>query len=89
MIIVMTRWHEDDLVGRLLGDEYTEKQVVGDHRNLGAGRRYTARSPSCAHEVSLEATGGFEPPNRGFADLRLNHLATSPRPRFPGAEGGI
>ncbi len=27
----------------------------------------------------LEATGGFEPPNRGFADLRLNHLATSPR----------
>ena len=39
MIIVMTRWHEDDLVGRLLGDEYTEKQVVGNHRNLGAGRR--------------------------------------------------
>ena len=47
----------------------------------------------------LEATGGFEPPNRGFADLRLNHLATSPRllegralstgvPCF-GAEGGI
>ena len=27
----------------------------------------------------MEATGGFEPPNRGFADLRLNHLATSPR----------
>ncbi len=27
----------------------------------------------------LEATGGFEPPNRGFADPRLNHLATSPR----------
>src|SRR5690606_6581780 len=26
----------------------------------------------------LEATGGFEPPSRGFADLRLNHLATSP-----------
>ncbi len=26
----------------------------------------------------MEATGGFEPPNRGFADLRLNHLATSP-----------
>ncbi len=27
----------------------------------------------------LEATGGLEPPNRGFANLRLNHLATSPR----------
>ena len=26
----------------------------------------------------LEATGGFEPPNKGFADPRLNHLATSP-----------
>ena len=26
----------------------------------------------------LEATGGFEPPNRAFAELRLNHLATSP-----------
>ncbi len=30
------------------------------------------------NEEQLEATGGFEPPNRGFADLRLNHLATSP-----------
>ncbi len=26
----------------------------------------------------MEATGGFEPPNKGFADPRLNHLATSP-----------
>ena len=30
------------------------------------------------NRMILEATGGFEPPNRGFADLRLNHLATSP-----------
>ena len=30
IIIVMTRWHEDDLVGRLLGDEYTEEQAAGD-----------------------------------------------------------
>ncbi len=29
-------------------------------------------------EYWMEATGGFEPPNRGFADLRLSHLATSP-----------
>ncbi len=27
----------------------------------------------------LEATTGFEPVDRGFADPRLNHLATSPQ----------
>ena len=26
----------------------------------------------------MEATGGIEPPNKSFADSRLNHLATSP-----------
>jgi hypothetical protein len=35
----------------------------------------------------LEATGGFEPPDRGFADPRLNLLATSPDEN--GAEDGI
>ena len=32
----------------------------------------------CSRYFRLEATGGIEPPNRGFADPRLNHLATSP-----------
>ena len=30
IIVVTTRWHEEDLVGRLLGDEYTEEQAAGD-----------------------------------------------------------
>ena len=39
--------------------------------------------------VCLEATGGFEPPNRGFADLRLSPLGyVAPSCRL-GAEGGI
>ena len=28
--------------------------------------------------MRVEAASGFEPENRGFADLRLNHLATPP-----------
>jgi hypothetical protein len=36
---------------------------------------------------NMEATGGFEPPDRGFADPRLNLLATSPDRN--GAEDGI
>ena len=38
--------------------------------------------------LELEATGGFEPPNRGFADLRLSPLGYVALD-FGGAEGGI
>ena len=37
----------------------------------------------------MEATSGFEPLDRGFADPRLNLLATSPVGRKNGAEDGI
>ena len=30
IIVITTRWHEDDLVGRLLGDEYAEEHVDAD-----------------------------------------------------------
>src|SRR5262249_51771731 len=36
------------------------------------------RRPARARRPVLEAASGFEPLNRGFADLRLSHLATPP-----------
>jgi hypothetical protein len=34
----------------------------------------------------MEAASGFEPLDRGFADLRLNHLATPPHERMDGCK---
>jgi hypothetical protein len=36
----------------------------------------------------LEATGGFEPPHKGFADLSLSHLGTSPSLKIKRARDG-
>ena len=45
--------------------------LLGDFKSAAS-----ANSATPANE--LEATSGFEPLNRGFADPRLIHLATSP-----------
>ena len=52
---------------------------------LGGGRCTPARVLTCVRGLlrcrqDLEVASGFEPLSRGFADLRLNHLATPPRP---------
>ena len=47
------------------------RQETGTLRNVG-------RSGWTGNAGGLEAASGFEPENRGFADLRLNHLATPP-----------
>jgi hypothetical protein len=44
---------------------------------LPRARQTPAKQAKSCGEV--EATIGFEPMNRGFADLPLNHLGTSPR----------
>ena len=56
-----------ELVGTSMKKDWD--RGLGNHRE---GQTY------CVSGRKLEATGGFEPPDRGFADLRLNHLATSP-----------
>ena len=41
-------------------------------------RKWSVLENSSLTNYLNEATGGFEPPNKGFADLSLNHLGTSP-----------
>ena len=52
-------------------------------RHLGLETKHNERAergaiPLLPPMSVLEATGGLEPPNKAFAELRLNHLATSP-----------
>ncbi len=46
--------------------------------NLARNFKSAASADSATPAKELEATTGFEPVNSGFADRRLNHLATSP-----------
>src|SRR6185503_2425089 len=51
---------------------------VGSKSDDAAAREQSSER-SADEEVELEAASGLEPESRGFADLRLNHLATPPR----------
>ena len=53
---------------------------------LAGAATHTERRPHGAGFVigDVEATVGFGPTHRGFADLPLNHLGTSPRERRQG-----
>ncbi len=69
--------------------------VLVTHNGPGGCRcgSQTRRSPDPDQGFSqfnrkMEATGGFEPPNRGFADLRLRPLGYVAVRALYGAEGG-
>ena len=52
-------------------------KVASKSDDAEAGEQFSEGSAD--EEVELEAASGLEPESRGFADLRLNHLATPPR----------
>ena len=59
---------------------YHRAESVKVASKSGAGGASEAPAQVAVYEINaLEAASGFEPENRGFADLRLNHLATPPR----------
>jgi hypothetical protein len=58
---------------------YHRAECVKVASKSGAGGASEEPAEVAAYErTALEAASGFEPENRGFADLRLNHLATPP-----------
>ena len=53
---------------------------IGQHNRSGSHTYHsnTVREVRECIKNSVEAAGGLEPPNKGFADLCLSHLATPP-----------
>jgi hypothetical protein len=74
--------HFPDRSASLLDDQGTSRAVEGAPRSgrrpHASGASSCATSPARRADWRLEAAGGFEPPSNGFADRRLNHLATPP-----------
>ena len=68
--------------------EQVAEPAPGGSCPLPAGRRRVSGVPERVEIVGVEAASGFEPLNRGFADLRLGHLATPPGPRSLWMSGG-
>ena len=61
---------------------------AGDGTRTEHGQSRALIPPLCLPVVEeLEAAPGVEPGNRGFADLRLNHLATPPAANSDSSEG--
>ena len=63
------------------------EQLMGRLRRPASGHECARTARISRGEV--EATSGFEPLNRGFADPPLNHLGTSPRARAGQGSGVI
>ncbi len=69
------------------GDGRPARYYPADRILTGGKLSWSTSRGSC--QGNVEATSGFEPLNRGFADLPLNHLGTSPRDGPPKGSGGV